>query len=176
MNAIYGSSTVSIASANEYRTAVSLHLEPYNFSFLVSFPDTYPAEPPAIAGIDMLILGTTEKGKRALAGLRSSLELVYKRDSVCLFDLVEHFNDTFRPAEENRPAAGAKVSPSPRHQLEEQVRIKMIDFASYQKTVTCTACLDVGLAIDLGRLRCGHFFCSDCLQRENIPTFHFQLL
>jgi ArsR family metal-binding transcriptional regulator len=164
INAIYGATTVSVTSINDQRTATSLHLEPFEFSFLLSFPSTYPAERPIINGIDILLSSASSDGKTAIRTLRQSLDDVWAADSICLYDLIEHFNEAFYSLEE--PSAAVRP-PQKMPMPKEQVRIRPIDLIAYQQTVACTACLDEGLKVDMGRLSCGHFYCSDCLHSES---------
>jgi hypothetical protein len=95
INAIYGATTISVTSINHQRTATCLHLEPFGFSFLVSFPSAYPAKRPVINGIDILLSSASSDGKAALRALRQSLDDVWTADSICLYDLIEHFNEAF---------------------------------------------------------------------------------
>jgi hypothetical protein len=170
INAIYGAMTISITSVNDQRTATFLHLEPFEFSFLLSFPSTYPAERPVINGIDILLSSASLNGKAAIRTLRQSLDSVWTVDSTCLYDLIELFSETFYPA---RELSAATQSSQKSSMLKEQIRIQHIDLDAYQQTVSCTACLDEGLKFDMGRLRCGHFYCSECLHSESSTSRFF---
>ena len=161
INAIYGPSTLSITTGNDGLRGL-LHLPPLDYSFLLSFPITYPAAPPVIDGIDMLQAGASTAGKAALSTLRQSLSDIWTPDSTCLYDLIEHFNETSDPAK--KPLAATQSS---QNIPKQQVRIRPIDLDACQLTVACTACLDEGLNLDMGRLRCGHFYCGNCLHSES---------
>jgi hypothetical protein len=166
INAIYGSSTFSITYTNGGLRGL-LRLPSFNFSFLLSFPTTYPAAPPVIDGIDNLLAGATPSGKAALSTFRGSLEHVWVPDSTCVYDLIERFNETFNHTNGLAVAAKPPQKSSTTLMAQVQIQIQQIDLGDHQQIMACTACLDQRLKIDMKRLRCGHFYCSDCLHSKS---------
>ncbi len=164
INAIYGPSSVVVTSTSESHTATLLRLPSFEFSFLLCFPSTYPAVKPVVGGIDMLLLSSTSNGKAALSTLRQSVDYVFRPDSNCLYELIEHFKESFEPVREYGPPSKLSTPLPMPGKHNEQVTIKPIDLSVYQQRVACTACLDDGIQVDMGKLRCGHHYCGDCLQ------------
>ncbi|KAK4076050.1 hypothetical protein Trihar35433_2610 [Trichoderma harzianum] len=60
-------------------------------SLRLQFPDSYPAEPPAVLGTQHSSGGRRGAGARDLGVFREALGTVFQSGSVCLFDAVEEF-------------------------------------------------------------------------------------
>ena len=170
ISAIYSTLTMKIDHVDKRRAVASLHLPSLDFSFSLSFPSAYPAEPPSIDGIDPLISGTTLEGKRATATLHKAQNESFTPRLPCLFDLIDRFNSVYQSLLDHDQDFSPITTQRPdQERLLHQVKIQRIDLAAEQELVSCTACLDEGPKADMGKLVCGHRYCGDCLQRLSNP-------
>ena len=96
VNSIYGDG--SLVSAEEDNVYI-LHLPDQSISLRIHFPARYPAEPPAVLGIQT-------SGEHARKGygtfvvdeFRDTLGRLFKPGEVCLFDVIEEVNATLASA------------------------------------------------------------------------------
>jgi hypothetical protein len=94
INAIYGPSTL-ISSPHPHPDSAGadpiliLQLPSQPFSFRFSFPTTYPSGPPSILGTETTHGSSTGDGRWAVGVLHSTLERIFKKGEVCLYDLIE---------------------------------------------------------------------------------------
>jgi len=129
LNSIYGDSTLTITSDDASNTSAILQLPSQPFSFLLSFPPTYPDTAPTIDGTSST--GNTHRGSAsaALAILRSTLGRVYTAGTVCLFDLVEEVGSLLGAdddgsdgaAEDQDAPARSAAPPSPHEYVDENL-------------------------------------------------------
>jgi hypothetical protein len=137
INAIYGPSTLWISSnitttePAPDSTNLVLDLPSTPFSFRLSFPPTYPSDPPEITGTETTGDLSKGSGTSAVGILRDVLGRVWKEGEVCLFDLIEeasaaledggdeewHREDTEEPEGQRHGIALSKDAPTENEDL-----------------------------------------------------------
>ena len=165
IRSIYGESTVTITSSCERSTAVSLKLLDLDYLFTFSFPAAYPDEPPDVNGVDPLYMGILPKPKKRLRILKSYLDQVYTPGKECLFDLLSGSSQALPISEHASKVVTSLDLGAPEFQ---QIP-HLVDVAELLKKATCAACMDELLVVDMARVPCHHFYCSDCLQSKHEP-------
>lgn len=88
INSIYGDGTLTPSDAP---SSYILNLPGEASSLRLSFPPTYPTQPPSVLGTHHSSGGVKGAGARDLGLFRDVLREVFREGEVCLFDAVEEF-------------------------------------------------------------------------------------
>ncbi len=89
LNSIYGDETVAVTKFSSHETTAVLRAPELPFSFVLTFPLSYPDVPLHVVGTSSTGSGGRGEGEAAVKILREVLGRVYQPGQVCLFDLVE---------------------------------------------------------------------------------------
>jgi RWD domain/Zinc finger, C3HC4 type (RING finger) len=169
LNAIYGDSTLTIASYGESYTTCLLKSEDGPYSWEIRFPASYPSEAPNVVGIDSLWMSIGPKTKQEATRIQRIVEESFTPGQVCMFDVV------------NMLRVQAKME-VPKDSVEEFVQTSSLsttsrvpprqlpDFADLESLTQCGSCLDEYMMVDLAKLPCRHTFCPECVQSMNRPN------
>lgn len=117
LTSIYDSEVLTITADHDHTThggttaVFSLPNIPYSFS--ITFPPTYPDDPPAVIGTHH-VADTTKKGEGEAAAniLRDILGRVFAPGQVCLFDLIEEAGPLLAEHHEAQTHHGASENPA----------------------------------------------------------------
>lgn len=161
-----------------------LHIPGTDCSFKLTFPPAYPDECPQLAGLSELQRSTSSVVQRLHTQLLKALSKLFVVGRVCMFDVIESVNDDLQlQARALRPELNSFHNESrsadldrPTETVHQHSQVQLVDTEVLQSWHTCTICLDNVPLVDLVKLPCNHYFCTDCLNSKSMPVPQTSLL
>ncbi len=163
INSIYGEHTIERAAGDSTSSVHILSIPRRGVTLRISFPSSYPEQPPDLLGTDKNDASRKGEGAQILTQAREILQRVFTPGSVCLFDLLQGLEDDYQlqcggsmdaqlggtPSYENATVIADETSNGP-HQsfftstppkwtLSETVTLKKSVFVARACVVSCPA-------------------------------------